>query len=64
MNYYIYAVSELDLSNIQHVASKDTAASAIAHAQKLLNQWRQVGRAPYRYVVRYNPTNELVASVP
>jgi hypothetical protein len=64
MNYYIYAVSELDLSNIQHVASKDTAESAIAHAQKLLNQWRQVGRVPYRYVVRYNPTNALIASVP
>lgn len=64
MNYYVYQVAEVDLSNIQHIASKDTAESAIEHAKKLLTGWRNVGRQPYRYVIRYNPTNALVASIP
>ena len=64
MNYYIYAVMEADLSNIQLIAARATSESAIEYAQQCLKNWRNVGRQPYRYVIRYNPTNALVASVP
>ena len=65
MNYYIYSVAECNLSVTKHVDSKSTAAEAIGRAKELREQWRtQTGRTPYRYVVRYNPSNALVASIP
>ena len=64
MDYYIYTVAECDLSVVTHVASAGSAEAAIEYATKMLKSLESVGRRPYRYVVRYNPTNALVASLP